>query len=826
MATAREIITGLYAGTFNRTPDKQGLDYWLNQASNSLIAGDPIEKVYQRIMDGFETNQVFKDTYDHLSDRAFVELVYVNALGQAGSTQEVDYWINIFLSNNSDRGDMVAKFIELTLNYDSTSPDHTTGLTTAEIDTANQRQEFLQNKVDTSLYFIDTLGAKTNIDLFNPLEPQAEYQASIAVLKDVTANPATKIVAIQLIDFANASTDPIDFILNPTSNNTFTANKINFDTSTAADSNESTIASTDDDIINATATQSTGASTVIDGLAGSDTLNITDATGSNIVNLANNATNIENIETINLATGISQVNLLPEDILGNAGGEISVLAGIVSTPQTLQIQGETDVVLTGMTLTNIEKINLIDSSGATTGRSLEVSIANLTNVDAIVIDTTNSGGADTLQLKGAGAFDFSAINLDFNDDNESNTLAFSDDFATSAIIIDDTDIDNVGEITGASGSGKTNLLSITGATEDGDLSGMTITDVDTVIIGGTKRTLTLDDDDLSATQYTTITGAGDSLLVFEDNAASKNIDLTNTNITGFSSINVDNSNNGDNLILDATSLVGAVTLTGGSQTDIRFTEDFDASNITLTTGSFDDINLDEGVDLIVDNDIFPASGFENINGNGGTITPTLTVNMSSNTLDLKTYLIGDTSAVKTIINDTDNNDTITAANTKHSTSEMTINLSSGGSDVVRLNAQSGNLTGSTTNEDALSITSFNTSDDQINVETALISTNSVVSRTSGNVDQSTDGIIVITGATMNDFSNITQVATAVGSYANGATADQMVFAISNITGTETAIYSFKEDGTVANTVDATDEITLIGIVEHTGTFDITDISAF
>jgi hypothetical protein len=594
MATPREMIAGLYAGTFNRAPDKQGLDFWLNQANNSLIAGSPIEEVYKKIMDGFETNNVFKDTYDNLSDRAFVEQVYINALGQAGDTQGIDFWTDSFLANNPDRGDMVAKFVELTLDYDSTNPAHTAGLSTSEISAANQRQDLLQNKVDTALYFVDKLGVATNVDLFNPIESQPEYLASIEVLKNVTADTATKTTAIQLIDFAEASTDTIDFILNPPTGNVFSANKINFDTSKTTDSNESTTTSTDNDIVNATAIQSSGTTTVIEGLAGSDTLNITDATGSNIVNFTNNATNIENIETINLAAGVSQVNLLSEDIAGNTGGEIAVLAGLNDVTQILQINGTSNANLTGLTNTNIEKISFIDSAG--TGRTLEIDLANLTDVDTLVIDATNAGGTDTLQLKGAGDFDFSTVDLDFNDDNETNALVFSDDVTTSKVIIDDADIDNVGEITGASGTEKINLLSITGATADGDLSGMTVTDIDTVMINGTTRTLTLDDDDLSATQYTTITGAGDSLLAFVDNTGLQNIDLTNTSITGFTNISVDNSNNDDTLILDARSISSTVTLTGGATTNIRFTEDFNASDISITAGDFDSLVLDAGVD--------------------------------------------------------------------------------------------------------------------------------------------------------------------------------------------------------------------------------------
>jgi len=67
-ATPREVIAGLYAGTFKRSPDKGGLDFWESQANVAINAGLPIKTVYQEIMDGFVTNSVFiNDVYLNIS---------------------------------------------------------------------------------------------------------------------------------------------------------------------------------------------------------------------------------------------------------------------------------------------------------------------------------------------------------------------------------------------------------------------------------------------------------------------------------------------------------------------------------------------------------------------------------------------------------------------------------------------------------------------------------------------------------------------------------------------------------------------------------------
>ncbi len=818
--TPREIITGLYAGTFDRAPDAQGLNYWVNQANVAISAGISVDNVYKTIMDngnhgGFVAHPIFITTYGSLNNASFVAQIYQNILGQAGDADGLAYWEGL-LNNNMSRGEMVAEFVKGALEFDQTDPKWSS-LSPTELAVAVQRQELLQNKVEASLYFIDTLGSATNPSM-SPLEKDPAYLASIAVLNGVTDDATTLNAAKQLVDSANAATNSIDFLLNPPSGKVFTANKINFDTTITADSIEATMTGTDNDIINATAAQASGTNTVIDGLAGaSDSLNITDTTGTNIADLTNNATNIENIEQITLATGVSQLNLLTADIAGNAGGEVKTVVGVSGTSQTLMTEG--DVNLTALTTTNIEEISAVDSAGS--GINVTIDQANLSDLTRLALDDASAGGNDALTLQartGASTFDFSAIDLNFD---TGSTLLVNSTASTIDVTVDSNDLANVTTITGESGAAST-ALHLTGANADGDLSGMTITNIDTVTIGGTTRTLVLDDNDLSASQYTTITGAGDSLLVFNDTGA-QDIDLSNTTVSGFTSISVDVNNNNDTLILDASSLSGAVTLIGGASSNIQFTESYDASDISVTTGDFDSLLLDAGVDLIVDGDIFATTPFPSIDGNG---TATLTVNMSSSTLDLGTYALGSSSDIKIIINDSSGNDTIRASDIKSAGSTMMINLNKGGNDVVKLEDGSGNETDAMVINDAVRITGFTPNDDQINVETALITTKSVVSKTSGNVDQNSDGIVVLTGTTMSDFSNLNALSAAVGHYSNGSVDDKMLFAISNVSGTETALYSFVEDGSSVSTVDVDDSVTLIAIVEHTGSFDTANITVF
>ncbi len=818
--TPREIISSLYIATFNKAPDKSGLDFWLIQANNALGDGTATRDVYQDLMGGFVNHPVFSATYANMDDATFVAAVYKNVLGQAGDTKGLAFW-EATLSSLS-RGDMIIDFVTATLNFDSSNPRHTTGLSTEDIQAADERQALLANKVAVALHFVDTLKFETNINS-NPPEEDDAYLASIAILEGVTDDPTTLFAAKALIDAANSDADSIDYLLNPPHpSQNFTVKETNTDFQTndgINDANEGNNTNTGNDIINATALQASSATTVIDGLEGNDRLNITDTTGMNSVNLTNNVANIENVESIHLAAGVSEIQLLNRDIAGNAGGEIAVLTGTADIAQKLLIAGSGNADLTGLKNNNIEEISLLDSAG--TGRELSIDVANLNDMTRLVLDEADAGGADTLLLKGGGEFDFSHIDLDFNDTEEANILAFATGVAEISATIDSEDIDNVGVITGSTVAEEISILNLTETT---DLSTIVTTDIDTVTIAGTASTLTLDEPNLSAKQYTTITGAGDSLLVFNDSdSQDQDIDLTNTNISGFVSIDVDSGNNDNTLILGANSISGEVTLIGGVTTNIQITEDLDASNLSVTSGDFDSLLLDADINVTVDGDIFSSTPFPSIDGNE---TAMLTVNLSSTTLDLGAYALGSSSDVQTIINDTTGNDTITAANTKSSGSNMVINLSDG-SDAVRLNELSGNVLDGMSVVDAVAITGFNAdADDQINVKDTLTTSSAIVSKQSGRVDQETDGIVYIDNAVMSDFSNINALKSVVGDYANGDAGDKMVFVVSNTAKTEVAIYSFKEDGTNPATIDTADEVTLIGIVEYTGVFDTADISAF
>ena len=838
MATPRETISSLYIATFDRSPDLGGLNFWLTQANSAIAAGTPVRDVYRSIMDGqnnssgFSSHPVFINNYGSLSDAAFVAQIYQNVLGQAGEPAGVAFWVEKL--STLTRGEMIVDFVSGALDFD---PANFTGLTTAQIQAATERQDLLENKVAVALHFVDTLGTNTNITTTPPELDQA-YLASVAVLKDVTHEPATLTTAKALIDAANATATPINYLLNPPptdpSGVTFTAKTANTDFQTndgANDADEGNNTSAGADIINATAAQVSDAATTIDGLGLLDTLNITNTTGANTADLTKTAASIENVETISIGAGVSQLNLLSADIAGNTGGEIATLTGDASAIQKLEIEGSVD--LTGISNSNIEEISITDTAGM--GVSVTIDTANLSGVTRLVLDDTNVGGNDSLILSGAGTFDFSNTALNF-DSAGTNSLSITGGL-TSTLTVDDADLDNVGTLTGDATEGVINSLNFTGVGAKGDLSGMTVTNIDTVTLSGTASTLTLKDTDLleevsgtnngtpfttiNGIQFTTITGAGDSTLIFNDTGGQA-IVLTNTTISGFTDIFVDGSNNSDAVELDAASIAaGSVTLHGGDTSKIRFTETDDVTGLVVHSGDFKGIILNAGVDIIANSGLLDMGSGTTISGAAATLS-SLTINTSTASLDLASYAVND---INIIINGMAGNDTITAADSKSAGSSMTINIANGSSDTIRLEDGSGNVSGGMVIADAVAITGFDGANDQINIETALVNGSGIASVDSNAVDADVAISIINNAFIISDFSSIAQLGNTVGAYANGAAGDKFIIAVSN-NNSQTAIYSITEDGMDTNHIDSADTVTLLGIVTHTGIFDTTDINLY
>lgn len=614
---------------------------------------------------------------------------------------------------------------------------------------------------------------------------------------------------------------------------TFTANQAGFNTATAANSTENNAVGNEDDTINATVTQINNAATTVDGLLGTDTLNIT---GTGVANLTT-GTFAGNTETIILGTGVTGLTAAPADIAG-----VTTLTGSATT-QTLSINASDD--LTGITIRNIETL---DDGGTNAAITFTMDADNFTNITAL---TLNGGVADTLALAD-GTYNFTSIALTFGTAGSILDLNTNGNGAKT-VTADAADLANIATITGETTAVTTTL----NLNDTDDLSGVAITNVDVLTIGGTTQSLTVDDQDFTATNFTTVTGSGTSTLVIQDEAGGDNaVSLVNTTISGFTGITTDHGNS--ILTLDAASISGTVTLTGDATSDITISQTGDFTNITITGGDYDDLVINDGVTATFDEGFF-AGNINALDGAGGG-NAVVNINMgTTGTLDLSSITEGGAQAIATVaVTGTTGADTITGLDITSSgithtidggagddiliiTDDVgaalttgTVSLTGGaGSDQFRLSDSTAAAAGGVFDLDkAVVITDFDANSvDSLQFAAALANDNSVSAIATGAaMDLENEGIILITGASVADFTSEAQAITAIGNAvtADGDGSDDVVFVIQNAAGTQAGLYLFDDAaGALAGANVNAGDLQLIGLATiSNGTLDTTDLQIF
>ncbi|QWE02859.1 hypothetical protein [Polynucleobacter sp. JS-JIR-II-b4] len=250
-------------------------------------------------------------------------------------------------------------------------------------------------------------------------------------------------------------------------------------------------------------------------------------------------------------------------------------------------------------LAQLSNINLLNT--ASTGAfAYELSANDVYNIDQI---TFNADEAATLYLT-SGLYDFSSTGtgLTFGASGSTLDLDTYGNTDNTDVTLTGAEVINLSTIVGQSDAldYDTTLTFVDSA----DLSGKTVSDVQTVIESGSADTLTLGIDGFTSSNYNHIhnTGSADNQLTL---SGTIDADLTNTWIEAFTQIN---TAMGDHLItVDSSTITGtdgevlgdSVTWSGDAATNFLFTQTYDASAWSLTEGDFANINLSSDVDLIV-----------------------------------------------------------------------------------------------------------------------------------------------------------------------------------------------------------------------------------
>jgi hypothetical protein len=109
-----KLVESLYVGFFNRIPEADGLDFWINQ----IRAGKGIVQVADNFYSAALQYPSQTGYSSSMSSTDFVNLVYRNALGRTDGADPggLDYWVDA-LRHGTSRGELVDRIVQSALSF-------------------------------------------------------------------------------------------------------------------------------------------------------------------------------------------------------------------------------------------------------------------------------------------------------------------------------------------------------------------------------------------------------------------------------------------------------------------------------------------------------------------------------------------------------------------------------------------------------------------------------------------------------------------------------------------------------------------------------------
>jgi hypothetical protein len=219
--SVQQEILGLYAALYGRATDSGGVSYWTGivgqQSDGSGVTTTNAGTTAVTLNDAAVLGQAFVNTqntyfnqiYGSLNDSAFINALYVNIGGNAGDPGGIAYWATILAQNEAGgqsvqaaRAGLVGQFVHDLVDYNLSTA---TGLTTAQLLAATQRQAAVDNKIAVSeALSTASQQAGGNILVVHAVG-DAAFQAASTIIESVTYDLATVTAAILGINAAVAA---------------------------------------------------------------------------------------------------------------------------------------------------------------------------------------------------------------------------------------------------------------------------------------------------------------------------------------------------------------------------------------------------------------------------------------------------------------------------------------------------------------------------------------------------------------------------------------------------------------------------------------------
>jgi|GEM_PF-1118021 len=385
MATAKELITQIYVGYFDRAPDPAGLNYWIGRYNDGMTLAE--------IAQSFSVQPESTSNYPYLanpnvaSSTTFIQTIYLNLFNRTADAEGLAYW-EAELANGKPVGQMILDIISGAV----TNPD----------------KAILDNKVAVGIDWVETAANVPGFDYDAAAAASAE-----GVLDNVDETAASVDAAKAETDayFASAPSNPGE-VFTLTTGTDLINGTAGDDTILAPDNGTDTISSFDQ--INGGA----GVDTL--RVAGAQDLSVADITNVEIVRVEGDAAatysaddvgGLQRIEFAGNTVALVTVDDLDEGqavgLVGASGAALDANYEDAATAASVVLN---NVSTAGTTVTvdgaGLETLNVSGSTVATIGNALEIE-----NGGASDIDTLNVTSTGFLRFVAGAGLDVENVNL-------------------------------------------------------------------------------------------------------------------------------------------------------------------------------------------------------------------------------------------------------------------------------------------------------------------------------------------------------------------------------------------------------------------------------
>lgn len=184
ISSTEKILRTLYISYFDRAPDVGGLSYWRDVYDNYLQEGLDSKGAFVKIAQEFFKNQE-AGTLNAQSNQEFIETIYQNQLGEVGDKEGIKFWKES-LDKGLSRSEFMVNFITsaLSIKPEEITANNFPSFSEIELNTAQKRVQFLEDKLTLSVSFTEIFEELTNPTDTNNLSQDPSYLASQLLMSE------------------------------------------------------------------------------------------------------------------------------------------------------------------------------------------------------------------------------------------------------------------------------------------------------------------------------------------------------------------------------------------------------------------------------------------------------------------------------------------------------------------------------------------------------------------------------------------------------------------------------------------------------------------